>query len=193
MSRRFVDAGDGSCGLAVLHDGLLEYELVDDGRELALTVLRATGYLSRSEPSLRPNPAGPLDPLHGSQMFGPVVAEYALLPHRGDWTAAGLHEAADELLVPLERAWGGGRDDAPRPTHGGALRVDGVPVSAVHRDPTGYLVVRVSNPFPEEREVVIGTPAGPATGWVVDLRGGPIEPFAGARELRPHEILTVRI
>lgn len=193
VSRRFVDAGDGSCGLAVLHDGLLEYELVDGGRELALTLLRATGYLSRSEPSLRPNPAGPLDPLLGSQMFGPVVAEYALLPHRGDWTAAGLHEAADEFLVPLERAWGGGRDDASRPTHGGALRVDGVPVSTVHRDPTGHLVVRVFNPFSEEREVVIGTPAGPATGWVVDLRGGPVEPFAGARELRPHEILTVRI
>ena len=48
-----------------LHDGLLEYEVVDDGPELALTLLRATGYLSRAEPSLRPNPAGPLDPLDG--------------------------------------------------------------------------------------------------------------------------------
>ncbi len=42
-SRRFVDASDGTQGCALLHDGLLEYEVVDDGRELALTLLRATG------------------------------------------------------------------------------------------------------------------------------------------------------
>ena len=58
VSRRFVDASDGDRGLALVHDGLLEYEVVDDGRELALTLLRATGYLSRSEMALRPNPAG---------------------------------------------------------------------------------------------------------------------------------------
>lgn len=193
VSRRFVDAGDGSCGLAVLHDGLLEYELVDDGRELALTLLRATGYLSRSEPSLRPNPAGPLDPLHGSQMFGPVVAEYAVLPHSGDWTAAALHEAADEYLVPLERAWGGGREDASRPPTGRELRVDGVPVSSVHRDAAGHLVVRVYNPYPEERTVDVATVGGPVTGWVVDLRGAPVEPFDGTLRLGPHRILTVRV
>ncbi len=193
VSRRFVDAGDGEQGLAVLHDGLLEYELVDDGRELALTLLRATGYLSRSEPSLRPNPAGPLDPLQGPQMFGPVMAEYALLPHTGDWTAAALHEAADELLVPLERAWGGGREGASRKAEGQELRVDGAPVSAVHRDAAGHLVVRVHNPYPDEREVEVSTAAGAATGWVIDLRGAPVEPFPGSYRLRPHEILTVRV
>ncbi len=193
VSRRFVDAADGERGLAVLHDGLLEYELVDGGRELALTLLRSTGYLSRSEPSLRPNPAGPLDPLHGSQMFGPVVAEYALLPHRGDWAAAGLYDAADELLVPLERAWGGGRDDATRSPEGRALHVGGVPVSAVHREASGHLVVRVFNPYPEDREATVTTPDEDGAGWVVDLRGAPVEPFDGSYRLRPHEILTVRI
>ena len=76
VSRRFVDctgAGDdGPVGLALVHDGLLEYEVVgtDDrpGTELALTLVRATGYLSRSEPVLRPNPAGPLDRLEGPQL-----------------------------------------------------------------------------------------------------------------------------
>ena len=71
VSRRFVDCRrPATTGLALLHDGLLEYEVVDDGRELALTLLRATGYLSRSELSLRPNPAGPLDPLEGPQLQG---------------------------------------------------------------------------------------------------------------------------
>ena len=58
-SRRFVDASDGTAGLALIHDGLLEYEVVGDGRALALTLLRAVGYLSRMAPDLRPNPAGP--------------------------------------------------------------------------------------------------------------------------------------
>ena len=85
VSRRFVDASDGVEGLALVHDGLLEYELVGDGTELALTLLRATGYLSRSEMLLRPNPAGPLDPLDGPQLQGPVAVEYAVALHRGDW------------------------------------------------------------------------------------------------------------
>src|SRR6185369_9789216 len=89
-SRRFVDASGGVLGLALVHDGLLEYEVVGDGTELALTLLRATGYLSRSEMLLRPNPAGPLDPLDGPQLQGPLSVEYAVALHRGDWATAGL-------------------------------------------------------------------------------------------------------
>src|SRR5439155_24221978 len=80
-SRRFVDASDGTAGLALLHDGLLEYEVVGDGTELALTLLRAVGYLSRTEPSLRPNPAGPPNPLNGPQLLGAQRAEYAVYVH----------------------------------------------------------------------------------------------------------------
>ena len=69
-SRRFVDASDGTVGLALVHDGLLEYEVVDDGRELALTLLRSVGYLSRSEPSLRPRPPARTIPVTGAQMLG---------------------------------------------------------------------------------------------------------------------------
>src|SRR5439155_9765475 len=42
-ARRFVAAG----GLAVIADGTFEYELTEGGRELAVTVVRATGWLSR--------------------------------------------------------------------------------------------------------------------------------------------------
>jgi mannosylglycerate hydrolase len=69
-------------GLTVVHDGLAEYELVDvrDGRahELALTVLRANGMLSQGPMATRPLPAGPLIPLEGPQLRGPVVQRYAL-------------------------------------------------------------------------------------------------------------------
>ncbi len=79
-SRRFVDASDGNAGCALLHDGLLEYEVVDDGNELALTLLRATGWLSRSEPSLRPNPAGPPVAVNGAQMLGGQRVRIRRLP-----------------------------------------------------------------------------------------------------------------
>lgn len=192
VSRRFVDASDGDVGLAILHDGLLEYEVVDDGRELAITILRATGYLSRAAPSLRPNPAGPLEPVRGAQMLGERAVEYAVLPHRGDWQAARLYEAADELLVPLERIRGGGWPGATQPATGRALRVTGARVSAVTREPGG-LVVRVFNPSVDAAEVRIERAETPSRGWVVDLRGRPQKRFEGDVHLGPWAIATLRL
>ena len=113
-------------GLALLHDGLLEYEVVGDGTELALTLLRATGYLSRAELALRPNPAGPLDPLEGPQLQRRLALDYAVLPHRGDWRAARLADAADEFLAAARaRARRSVRPARSRPPTGQALAVDG--------------------------------------------------------------------
>jgi hypothetical protein len=192
VSRRFVDASDGTAGLALLHDGLLEYEVVDEGRELALTLLRATGYLSRIALPLRPDPAGPPMPVEGAQVQGVRVLEYAVLPHRGDWHRAGLYGAADEFLVPLERARGGGVAGATRPPTGQSLAVRGAQVSAVTREPGG-LLVRVFNPGPEPVTAEIERHGAPATGWTVDLLGRPRAPFEGAVPLRPAQIATLRI
>jgi alpha-mannosidase len=192
VSRRFVDASDGTAGLALLHDGLLEYEVVDEGRELALTLLRATGYLSRIALPLRPDPAGPPMPVEGAQVQGARVLEYAVLPHRGDWHRAGLYGAADEFLVPLERARGGGVAGATRPPTGQSLAVRGAQVSAVTREPGG-LLVRVFNPASEPVTAEIERHGAPATGWTVDLLGRPRDPFEGAVLLRPAQIATLRI
>jgi alpha-mannosidase len=195
VSRRFVDASDGEQGLALLHDGLLEYEIVDapaGGQELALTLVRATGYLSRSQIAYRPNPAGPLDPLLGPQLLRPLAFDYAVVPHAGDWRAAGLYNLADAFLVPLERVRGGGVTGSSWPHTGSALRVEGAAVSAVLREPGG-LVVRVHNPAPEAVTVEIEQGAAPARGWRVDLRGRPMEPFEGALSLRSNEIATLRL
>jgi hypothetical protein len=191
-SRRFVDASDGTVGLALVHDGLLEYEVVDDGRGLALTLLRAVGYLSRSEPSLRPSPAGPTIPVTGAQMLGAQRAEYAVLLHAGDWRAAGCYRAADEFLVPFERARATRTEHATRPAAGAALRVDGAEVSAVLRDEHG-LVVRVFRTEAEPGPVTLEREGGPARGWIVDLRGNRIAPFDGSVDLRPCEICTLHL
>jgi alpha-mannosidase len=191
-SRRFVDASDGTAGLALLHDGLLEYEVVGDGREVALTLLRCVGYLSRAEPSLRPTPAGPYVEVHGAQMPGRQVMDYALLPHRGDWRAADCYGAADAFLVPFERTRAGSLFGGDLPLEGARLRVDGAEVSALHREPGGF-VVRVFRTDASAGEVTVTRDGTPVTGWVVDLVGRPVEPFAGTVTLRPWEIVTLRV
>jgi len=192
VSQRFVDCSDGAVGLALIHDGLLEYEVVDDGRELALTLLRATGYLSRADLATRPTPAGPLLPVEGPQLQGRHAVEYAVLPHRGDWRTGRLYDAADEVLVPFERAHPGGGGDACRPPTGQTLRVEGAQVSAVIRD-AGALVVRVFNASPEPATATIQRDDAPVTGWVVDLVGRPEAPFEGIVSLRPWQIATLRL
>ena len=191
-SRRFVDASDGTTGLALIHDGLLEYQVVDDGSALALTVLRAVGYLSRLEPQLRPNPAGPTDPLDGPQLLGSQRAEYAVLLHAGDWREADCYGAADAFLVPFERTRVTSHTDASRPPTGAALRVEGAEVSAVQRVPGG-LAVRVFRTAADTGTVTLEREGVAARGFVVDLRGTPISSFEGALELRPFEIATLRL
>ena len=174
----------------MVHEGLLEYELVDidDGGgagpragTLALTLLRATGMLSRLGMALRPLPAGPMDALDGPQMLGPVDVTYALaVGDRDAW------DLADDLLVPLQvtGSFGGGQ----RGDRGTELTVEGARVSSVRRQ-AGLLEVRVFNPTDDEVTVTLPE----CSGWLVDLRGRPVVSFEGSFPLRPHGIATARL
>ena len=182
-SRRFVSAG----GLTVVHDGLQEYELVDvaaDGTagELALTLLRCTGILSRVEVGNRPLPAGPALRLEGPQLAGRRTLRWAVAV--GDdvdpWALA------DDVLLPLDVVEGAGAGHLPE--RGSALVVTGAEVSAVVRR-AGALEVRVHNPSPDTTTVSFPGRAG----WLVDLRGRALEPFDGAFPLGPWAVATARL
>jgi alpha-mannosidase len=183
-SRRFVRAG----GLTVVHEGLLEYELVDldddvaTAGSLALTLLRCTGMLSQGPMATRPLPAGPLTPMEGPQSQHRVEARFAV--HLGDRDPFAL---ADEVLVPLQVTRGGG-PAAAGTASGQALCITGAEVSAVVRE-AGQLVVRVHNPSPERTTVSVEGRAG----WLVDLRGRPVQPFEGSFDLNPWQIATVNL
>jgi alpha-mannosidase len=142
--------------------------------------------------SMRASPAGYPYPLRGAQMLGHLEFDYAVLPHRGDWRSAALYEAADEVLVPLERIRAGGWAGAHREADGQLLGVEGAQVSAVLRE-AGGLVVRVFNASPESTAAAVERDGVPATGWTVDLAGRPQSRFEGAVELRPWEITTLRV
>jgi Glycosyl hydrolases family 38 N-terminal domain/Alpha mannosidase middle domain len=64
-ARHVVLAG----GIAVFHEGVFEYEIAD-GREIAVTLLRCVGTISRKRLATRPWPAGPATPTPSAQMLG---------------------------------------------------------------------------------------------------------------------------
>jgi mannosylglycerate hydrolase len=181
-SRRFVSAG----GLTVVHEGLLEYELVDLAEDqcsagtLAVTLLRCTGMLSQGPMATRPLPAGPLTAMEGPQQQSPVRASFAV--HVGERNP---YELVDEAHLPLLVTRGG---NGPGPATGQALAVSGAEVSAVVRE-AGGLQVRVVNPTAVATTVVLEG----RHGWLLDLRGRPLRAFEGSFELGPWQIATAAL
>jgi mannosylglycerate hydrolase len=184
-SRRFVQAGD----ITVAHEGLLEYELVDieagAAHSLALTLLRATGMLSRLTMLNRPLPAGPTDKLEGPQMIGPVQARYAIAVGEVD-----PYALAEDAFLPLHVVAGfGGGTRAPQ---GDELTVTGAEVAAVQRV-GGLVEIRVFNPRDVASDLSVMRADTPARGHLVDLRGRATASFEGTVELAPFRIATLRL
>jgi len=177
-SRRFVRAG----GLTVAHEGVAEYELVDlqpaGAGAFALTLLRAIGWLSRPPMASRPLPAGPFLELRGPQMHARVERCFAITLEEHD-----PYALADDLLVPLQTTYAGGLGD--RPAVHQALAVTGAEVSSVRRR-GGRTEVRVFNPAADRTTVALQD----RKGWLVDLRGRPLERFDGSFALGPWAIAT---
>ncbi len=88
--RTFTDLSDNEQGFAVFNRGLPSVEVSESG-EIALTLLRCVGWLSRDDLWVRRIAAGPLVPTPGAQCIGDYTFEYALLPHQGDWHGAYAH------------------------------------------------------------------------------------------------------
>jgi alpha-mannosidase len=98
----FVDVSDGRVGLALIADGLHEYEVLPGPtQELAVTLLRAVGWLSRDDLTTRTGHAGPAVETPGAQVPGEHHVRYSLYFHRGDWERAGVWRAAEAALLPL--------------------------------------------------------------------------------------------
>ena len=176
-ARRFVRAGR----LTVTHQGLLEYELCDDGQALALTLVRATGILSRPAPATRPNVAGPPLAVPDAQLPGPRRFRYAVaLGHPDPWALA------DSVWTPLVTARAGGHGHLP--DRGRRLQVSGAEVSALVRN-GGAIEVRVFNPTGVA--TVVEIPGH--TGDLVDLRGRPLGRWSASFPLGPWAIATARL
>lgn len=98
---RYVSVFDAGRGCTLISDGLAEYEATRDG-DIAVTLVRSVGELSRADLPERPGHAGWPASTPAAQCLGPWEASLAFLPHGGatDETRAEIEDACDDVLVP---------------------------------------------------------------------------------------------
>lgn len=118
--RLFCGLNEGRYGLLLAARGLPEVEACEikggsPGSELALTLLRCVGWLSRDDLSNRKGHAGPGMPVPGAQMIGTHSFDYALIPYFED--PANAFSLARDFHAPLRAS--------PTGLHSGKL--DGSP------------------------------------------------------------------
>jgi alpha-mannosidase len=131
-------------GTAVLHEGVFEYE-VFDGHELAVTLLRCVGAISKPDLATRPFDAGPHTPTPGAQMLGETVFSIAIWPGAPTDDPAALLRGWERCALPIAEASASGGGELPSAASLLDLALDDVQVSGVRRR-EGRVEVRVWNP-----------------------------------------------
>ncbi|MFE2597730.1 alpha-mannosidase [Streptomyces sp. NPDC059396] len=128
----FVSAGAAH----VLLDHTTEYELVGDGSELAITLLRAIGSISVNIHPLRDEPAASEIPAPGAQDLGVRVENrFAVVPSASGWQGANAVALAEDFRNDVLVARGTAPAGDQLPPDATGVRVDGadVFVSSIRR------------------------------------------------------------
>ena len=195
--QRFVDVSDKQGGLAVINDGLREYEVTPgQDRAIALTLLRAYEIaLTTVAKRWDRHPEMELSQCPGEHEF-----HYCLFPHAGPWNTAEIYREVDRLAVPLELAQAGPHA-GDLPPRLGFLQVDpsNAVVSALKRSENGdALVLRLFNPTEKTVNAAIKTHARIRTAELLTLEELPVKKLrAQSRSvtvpLGPKKIATVKL
>jgi len=133
---------------AVLHEGVFEYE-VAGGRELAVTLVRCVGTISRDSMATRPWAAGPNVPTPLAQMLGETAFALGVWP---DATREGLLERWERFALPIAEAPASGGGSLP--SEGTFIELAGDAALSSIRRREGGLEVRVWNPF-DDRDALV--------------------------------------
>jgi alpha-mannosidase len=100
--RMFTDISAEGRGLMIANRGLPEVETLKREKgdtEIALTLLRCVGWLSRDDFPNRKGHAGPYLETAAAQMQGIWKFDYAIIPHMGNWEEAFQHAYAIETTL----------------------------------------------------------------------------------------------
>jgi 2-O-(6-phospho-alpha-D-mannosyl)-D-glycerate hydrolase len=194
---RFVDMSDGKAGLAILNEGLREYEAaVDDDRTLFITMLRA--FPAMQSPVIDQWDVYPWMKL--AQSLGINECHYAILPHAGDWQQGDLYCEAERFELPLETAQAGrGGGDMPRQFSFLEIAPQGIVPSALKKcDERDTLILRLFNPTSKDiaGRITCGRPVKEA--WRTNLNEERREPLTVKDgevrvPFRHKEIVTVEL
>lgn len=150
-------------GITILTEGVVEYEVTEEG--LALTLLRCVGTISRSSLRARARAAGPDVRTPEAQMLGRHEFTFVVMEDAGNDVIACWERFALGLLSTESRGAG-------RPPAGGVLLELDVPALSTITRSSGPLEVRVWNPWDQS----------------VRARAGDVE-----AELGPFRIETLRL
>ena len=165
----FVDVGDDQHGLAVLHYGLSEYEVIDDPtRTIALTLLRCFGTAGNPTETFVAQPL--------AQCPGRHVFRYAVLPHNGNTRKARVVHHAAEFTTPL-RATVCTAHAGSLPRRHAFLKVDSdaVVITAVKKaEYEEAVVVRGYNPTERALSFSLALPEGIVRAAQVTLEEKPL-------------------
>ena len=165
--RAFTDVSDGRVGLMLAARGLPEVEVLRSaaGSEIALTLLRCVGWLSRDDFQTRRGHAGPEESTPGAQMIGKWSFDYAIIPH-----AAGRpHELAYAFETPLRAVTTG--------VHAGSLPERGSFVAVDARGSADFVVSAAKRAEDGRGWILRGYNAG---SQALDVKLTPWRPFACA-------------
>jgi len=97
----FIDINDEEYGIALLNQGLPEYETIPENNTIALTLLRCIGWLSRDDLDYRKKDAGPSLPTPEAQCLGEHTFLYALIPHLRSWAEAGISQKTKQYKTKV--------------------------------------------------------------------------------------------
>lgn len=143
----FVDISDGVNGLALINDGLFEYEVLNEERRtLALSLLRSVHMRICTEPR-----AGAEFPTqNGWEMIGTYEFSYSLYPHVGDWKSADVYAEAQRMNVAPLIIQTNSRNEGMLPPNYSLVSVDGAQVSCIKPLENGDgMLLRLFNPSSE--------------------------------------------
>jgi alpha-mannosidase len=152
---RYVSLFSHAGGATVFSDGLGEYEVSPTG-DVAITLVRGVGFLSKNDLPERPGHAGWPEETPWAQSVGPFEATLGFMPHGGERTPSTLdaiEAAADDVLLPLTGSTLRSALQTPEPTSGLELEGEGLAFCAAKDSEDGnWVVVRAANLTDEPRE-----------------------------------------
>jgi alpha-mannosidase len=212
----WVDLSDGKYGLCIINQGLPEYEVLNtEQREIAITLLRAVGYLGAGTDLMSAAVgAGPNIATPEAQIQRSLTFSLSILPHRGNWQSAEVWRQAMRHNNPprafttgmVKNQMGTGHEILS--TKESFLTIEGhnVILSTVKKAEQGeYLILRLYNPSDNTSQTSIRLPFAPTK---VELTGLDELPRAATMQqttlileedgtvqisLAPKKIITLRI
>lgn len=169
--------GSDGEGLTIANRGLPEFEMLDGEQgTVAVTLLRAVGWLSREDTLVRVGGAGPETPVPDAQSHGRCEAEYSIIVHEGNALEARAYLQAHQFLTPLHGSWTGKHEGELAPA-GTGIELGGdhtLLLSACKKaERSESLVLRFWNTAKAPTEAVVRLQRPPVRVRYVDLKEEP--------------------